>query len=172
MNYNIHPIIVHFPVALLTLASVLAVIMQFNRFAKYRKQLSFAYRMLLLIGLAGALVARMTGEAAAELTVRDHDLLERHELFSSLATIFYGLLVFIEFLPSVVAFAAKRNWLKPKTKRSILQFAQKLANPKLVSIMAILAVISLVVTGMLGGAMVYGETADPLTKYVLQLLGL
>jgi uncharacterized membrane protein len=77
---QLHPIAVHFPIALLLVTPVflLATIV----FRRDRKALARAAFVLMLLGTSGAWVAVSTGEAAEELadqTPAAHEILEKHE---------------------------------------------------------------------------------------------
>ena len=77
---QLHPIAVHFPIALLLVTPVflLATIV----FRRDRKALARAAFVLMLLGTAGAWVAVSTGSAAEELAEKTpgaHDILEKHE---------------------------------------------------------------------------------------------
>jgi hypothetical protein len=50
--------------------------------------------------------------------------------------------------------------------------AKILTEKTLSKVLAFLGLVSITITGMLGGVMVYGVTADPLAPMVLKLLGL
>ena len=65
MTYNIHPIFVHFPIALLFIYSIIKII----PFKKWFPKVTWDYLgfILLIIGVLGAFVASSTGEIADEL---------------------------------------------------------------------------------------------------------
>ena len=98
----LHPLIIHFPIALLLIAPIFIVIGAVLTPAKARSYL-FAALVLLLVGTASIFVAVETGEAAGKLAERApgmEQVLETHEslaertqaVFSVLSLIFLALL--------------------------------------------------------------------------------
>jgi len=82
---SIHPLIVHFPIALLIVAPLFVVL----ALLAPRSSRAFAAAALLLmtIGTAGAVIAVETGEAAAQLADRTpavNEVLERHQELAEL----------------------------------------------------------------------------------------
>ncbi len=84
MNYNLHPIFVHFPIALLFLYSAMRI---FRWPAKIKAVDWTIPRLLILaLGLIGAWISSATGDAAAHLTHPDRNILSLHEFMSELST--------------------------------------------------------------------------------------
>ncbi|MFM7089032.1 MAG: DUF2231 domain-containing protein [Candidatus Paceibacterota bacterium] len=169
MNYNIHPIIVHFPIALLTIYSLIKIL-------PVRKWFStFAWRdievVLLVLGVLGAMAANSTGEIAEHLVRPPHKLVETHAAFASVTTWMYGLLLTGEILA----------WLKAKFynnlkfieyQKYINPIVKILQNKFIVLVLALVGLFAVFVTGLLGGVIVYGVTADPIAPFVLKLLNI
>ena len=170
MSFDFHPIVVHFPIALLFLYSIIR-ILPLERFASKInwKQIRQAF---LVFGFLGATVSLMTGEIAESLSRPNHQLVEMHSTFAALATWLYGVLLGGEFLPLINPIIA--------TKISALKFVlpvtlvleKILINKWVTGILAIVALVAIFVTGLLGGVMVYGTSADPLAPLVLKILGI
>ncbi len=168
--YNIHPIIVHFPVALLFIYSVVKII----PFGKWFPEVKWRHieRVLLTLGVLGAFGALLTGDAAKHLFGPNHDLVEAHEMFASISTYLYCALLLGE-LASILNvrpyFIERRQHLIGK----ISHYVESIFCHKILSrVIAFVALVSIIVTGMLGGVMVYGLTADPLAGIVLKILGI
>jgi uncharacterized membrane protein len=100
---GLHPIIVHFPIALLLIAPVLVVLGL--AFFKSGKAFMYSAFLMMLIGTVAAVVAVATGEAAGELAERVTNaeaVLENHEelaettrnVFAAL-TVVFGAIVFV-----------------------------------------------------------------------------
>lgn len=169
MLYNIHPLFVHFPIALLFIYSIIKII----PFKKWFPNVSWKHieRALLLVGVLGAFAALMTGETAEQLTKPNHNLVEAHSFFATTATYLYAILLLGEIL------SISMSWIDLKLKSgSILKtivFIKNLLNQPILSItLAILGFITISITGLLGGVMVYGTSADPVAGLVLRLLGI
>lgn len=168
--YNLHPIFVHFPIALLFVYSIIKLL----PFKKWFPNVAWRdiERLLLLVGIGGAYLALSTGEQAADLTRPNESLVEAHEFFANFTTRMY-LLVLVGEIASFLNnksydFISKINSL-PK----ILIWIEKiLTNQNLVKVLVLLGFISLFITGVLGGVMVYGTTADPLAPFILKILNI
>ena len=96
MTYNIHPILVHFPIALLFLYSIIKIL----PLKKWFPKVSWKHIELVLLvsGFVGALLANATGEVAENLVRPDHKLVETHAFMALTATWMYGLLLAGELL--------------------------------------------------------------------------
>lgn len=172
MTYNLHPIFVHFPIALLFLYSLVKII----PLQKWIPKVNWkdTERVLLVVGFLGAFLALATGETAEHLVHPDHQLVEMHSTFASLATFLYGLL-----LAGKIAFVlnhsekVKSFFTTYPIVQKILSFIEKFLNHRKFTIfLALIALITIIIAGLLGGAIVYGTTADPLAKIILPLLGI
>jgi uncharacterized membrane protein len=100
---GLHPVIVHFPIALLLIAPILIVLGMI--FYKNGRAFMISAFVLMLIGTIAAFIATATGEAAGELAERIpgvEGVLENHEelaettlnIFTALTAIF-GAIVFV-----------------------------------------------------------------------------
>ncbi len=110
---GLHPLVVHFPIALLIVAPVLVVL----GLIMYRQYLWFAIAALAImtLGTAAAFVAVLTGEAGAELVMRSPEInpvLARHEeLAETTQWVFLGstlLFAAITLIPHAVRRPLKR----------------------------------------------------------------
>jgi uncharacterized membrane protein len=169
MTYNIHPIFVHFPIALLLLYSFIKIVPFYKWFPRVAwKQTEI---VLLIAGVLGAFVSNSTGEIAEHLVRPDHQLVEMHAAFASASTWIYALLLVGELLVLLIPNIIQKIGL-PKITSFLTSIQQILTHRVLSAILAFLGLIAISVTGLLGGVMVYGTTADPIAGIVLQILGL
>ncbi len=169
MQYNIHPIFVHFPIAFLLLYSVIVIF----PFSKWMPKVAWKdiRRVLLLAGVAGALLANSTGEIAEEFVSGQHDLIDMHAFFAGASIFFYAVLLGSEFLPFVNQKIISRLNISPITK--LFSFLEKLLTKRsMMILLSVLGLLAISLTGLLGGVLVYGESADPLAPIVLKILGL
>lgn len=169
MTYNIHPLFVHFPIALLFLYSVITVL------PLRRWMPAVAWRdvglILLLTGVLGAFAALNTGELAEHLVRPNRQLVETHSLFANIATFLYALLLVGE----LAAFLNKTFFMKARFEgaRNLSAVAERvLCGPVVSRILAVLGLAAISVTGLLGGVMVYGTTTDPFAAILLKFLGI
>lgn len=169
MTYSIHPILVHFPIALLVVYSGIKIL----PLSRWFPLVAWTHieRALLLVGVLGAFASLSSGESAEHLTTASHQLVETHAFFASAATWLYGILLAGEVLTVL------NPWFLPRLN---IQFVSRLftwlqrviTRPFLSKLIAFLALIAIALTGLLGGVMVYGVTADPLAPFVLKLLNI
>ena len=169
MTYNIHPIFVHFPIVLLLIYSFIKII----PFDKWFPNVSWKHieRVFLLLGVLGAYMASYTGEIAEDLVQTNESLLKAHSTFASISIWFYSLLLLGELI-SVFNPIILSKFSLPKTNTLLLFIQKILTQPILSKILAFLGLISISVTGLLGGVMVFGTSADPLASIILKILGI
>ncbi|MDQ5929249.1 MAG: hypothetical protein QG594_1027 [Bacteroidota bacterium] len=169
MTYNIHPLFVHFPIAFLVVYSVI----KFLPVEKWITSISWRpiQRLLLVVGVLGAFVSNTTGEMAEHLVKADHDLVEMHAFFAGASTWIYGILLMGEILFLLNRYFVTKNIQTPINK--ILISIEKIINQNILSkTLALFGLIAISITGLLGGVIVYGVSADPIAPFVLRLLGL
>lgn len=129
-------------------------------------------RVLLVVGVLGAFAALATGDTAEHLVHPNRQLVDAHSTFAGLSTFIYGALLAGE----LAAIINAKNYVYGKSWEwvsAILQFIENiLCNPVFSVILAIAGFIAISITGMLGGVIAYGLTADPVAPLVLKLLGI
>lgn len=169
MSYNIHPIFVHFPIAFLLLYSFIKIV----PFYKWFPKISWKHieRVLLFAGVIGAFVASLTGETAEHLVRPDRNIVEMHSTFAGISTWVYAALLLGEILLLITPLLITKPNLAKLTK--VLVAIQKVLINRVISILlAIVGLIAISVTGLLGGVMAFGLTADPVAPFVLKILGI
>ncbi len=159
----------HFPVAFLAIYSIIKILPVSKWFPRVSwKHIEIA---LLVIGFGGALIADSSGEVAEHLTRPNHALVEMHSLFAALSTWIFGIMLGAEISPFGRVRILDRLRLRPISK--LLHFLERIVLNRAMSIILALAgLIAISVTGLLGGVMVYGVTADPLAPLVIKMLGI
>lgn len=162
IHMDLHPIIVHFPVALLTIYALLE-ILTFNR--KLRAGASFfaIKAFLLVVGFLGSIAATISGEHALQLSGQylSKEISHAHEEYGEMTRNVFGLLTLIYL----------SMYLKHPRIQKIGDFFKKYFF--ITIILAIVGLILVSITGALGGALVYGaESKDPFIGFVVKLLGL
>jgi len=169
MQYDIHPIFIHFPIAFLFFYSVFVVLPLEKWFPRIQWK---ALRIILLVvGVLGALIANSTGEIAGNLNRPDKNILNSHQWFAGATTFFYVVLLISESISCIKNFIHKK--ISFKTLQKLFSFIEIILTFKpLIIILAILGFFSILITGILRGIMIYGTTADPLAQLLLKLLGI
>ncbi len=162
MTYNIHPIFVHFPIALLCVYSLIRVV----PFHRWFPSVSWKHieRALLFFGVLGAGASLYTGEIAEHLVKPPRDIVEMHAGFAVATTWIYGALLLGEILSMWKTLSAKFSFL--------VVVANILTHRVFGRVLAIAGFAAITITGLLGGVLVYGLSADPFAAIVLRWLGL
>lgn len=134
----IHPLLVHYPIALLSIGVILRLIAYWQG-----AFLLPASRLILLLGAIFAWAAVIAGDFAADIvgpTLSDDSVLEQHELFAYLTASGFTIALFLDgasaFLP---------RWGGTFSL--------------LAAVLYLLSLASLVMTGYLGGTLVYEQGA-------------
>ncbi len=174
---NIHPIFVHFPIAFLTIYAI----MELLRFKVLTNNHSYnvVKKILLLLGVVFSLPALSTGELAEHAYGRSQrGLIEMHAGFAVSTVRVFGVILvsyIIRKINSDQKFINIKNLLtETKVVSYIWKVASKLGNivlqtPVLV-VLSLIGLILVMVTGALGGTIVYGPEVDFFTKFVYGLL--
>jgi uncharacterized membrane protein len=159
---NIHPIFVHFPIALLTIYSAFE-ILRFHWLTSqsWYQPVKIAF---LFAGTLGATAALITGEMAEGLIGGVYHIVEVHQLFAKITALIFGILC-VHYLALVATprYGEKHPWLVS---------IQKAFPAPILIILAVLGLASITITGAIGGAMVFGPDNDPLTSLIIRMLGL
>jgi hypothetical protein len=127
-------------------------------------------RVLLVFGVLGAFAALATGDTAEHLIHPNRQLVNTHSTFGEIATLLYGTLLVGE----ISAVINAKQYIKNSPSISLAsRFLERVfCNPLLSGIIAFVALAAITITGLLGGIIVYGVTADPFASVVLKLLGI
>ncbi len=170
---QLHPVIVHFPIGLLTLYAVLELIP--FRITWTDPRWIFAKRILVFCGTLAIIIAETTGEARGGENIVPGTALAMHELMATITKIIFMILAGAQVVVAtsvvVTRFVSKREWMYVIWK--ILERISKIITLRPVIIIGALAgLICITITGALGGGMVYGPEADPMVKAVYTLFNL
>ena len=169
MIYNLHPIFVHFPIAFFLFYSLLRLVSWPKKFPPVDWQIPRI--VMIIVGLLGAWLANLTGDIAKYLTRPNHNIVEMHESFAGASVNIYVIILIIELLVFI-----KSEWLDlryiQRIKPLVIWLKKIFGQTWILIVLAIAGAIAIAITGLLGGAMVYGLAADPLAAPLLKLLGL
>ncbi len=188
---NLHPIFVHFPIALLTLYS-LAELLRF-RALMAKAWWFYVKASAVVVGAAAAALAYATGDSAVAAIGRNpilRPIIRAHESWAAATMLIYGLIALIYFLAFLekegIFDSLERLWARARPdgkskillrltkflRYSILPSANKAGEGWMVVVLALAGLAAVTVTGALGGSIVYGPNVDPVVQIVYRLLGL
>lgn len=146
-----HPIVVHFPIALLLVAPLFVLL---GLLPKVGGGFKWAALLLLVLGTVGAYVAIEAGEAAAELVVRTPEIakvLSRHQELAETVEVVFTIVTAVYALVLVAPVVLKKTkLLKKDLPRAIPVVAQLV-----VLVALLLCGLVLANTGDLGGRLVH-----------------
>lgn len=167
---DLHPMIVHFPIALLTLYAIFEILPVARWYGKL--PWTAIKTILVVTGALGALAAVITGGLAEETITNpaQRQVVELHENFAVTTAIIFGIL----------AVARLKKWIRTEhplfmavrypsavaTGDAIINFF--LSTPVRI-LLALTGLAAITVTGALGGAMVHGPNIDPAVKFIYGL---
>lgn len=159
---NLHVVIVHFPIALLTLYSLLELI-SFGRI----RQLSYLFYIkafLVVLGAGSAFASMQTGKMIAGGFLDHGRLLQTHALFGTITTYYFG----IAGLVYLIAFLGRSGWgriAKPA------MYAEKMLGSWCMPFVGLAGLIIITITGALGGSIAFGPDIDPVARFIYDLFG-
>lgn len=157
---NLHPILVHFPIALFTIYSVFELI----RFKKVMAWEPWFYMKagLVILGSASSIITFLSGEVIEPQFAVTPKLMQAVSMHSSFA--FVTIVLYL-----VIAFAYHAVWLKWKPAEKI---AKCILSAPVIIPLSLIGLILVSVTAAIGGGIAFGTNIDPFVTIVYQLLGL
>ena len=162
--FNVHPLLVHFPLGLLTVYAVL----EFLRLKQLRNPTMFALKaFLVIVGFAAACVTWLSGQLIEHnpgTTLAHPELTGIHSKMALASTFTVGVLAAAYLVPIL------RKW--PVTRKLVAPFnkvSQAITGHWPGPVLAAIGLILLIITGALGGIIVYGPQLDPFTNIIYQL---
>ncbi|SOC05884.1 uncharacterized membrane protein [Ureibacillus xyleni] len=145
----LHPLVVHFPIALLFVAAIIEVV---NVFAK-RETLNKFGTFLMIIGIVTGVGSYLSGENAEHFAENTwgksvHDTIELHEFYAGLSLLLFSILLVLKLIFKHAIFK-RIHW----SKGSIMKGVSSI----LIVLLCIFGITALVITGHLGGQVVYNQ---------------
>lgn len=168
---NIHPILVHFPIALMTIYAIAELI----RFQKVKDLAYWFYikAFLLIAGTLTSFLALSTGETAEHLSNRSlRPLIEIHSNFAGASVWIFGILSAVYLIALINKSSFNQKLIDSsfgKIWNIKVNIANRILNSYLPIILALAGLIAITITGALGGAIVYGPEVDPIVNFIYNL---
>ncbi len=185
---NIHPIFVHFPIALLTIYAILeiAIPLKIKAFRLFKwdvsPRLEKMYQLLInpiwtsikaflvILGTVLTFLTLQTGEWSEEIyrsagvsgTSQIGRLIETHSTFADFTMIVFSVLA--------VGYLAQILWNTYTLTLQKYTFIPAISNiilhPKVAPLLAFVGIIAITITGALGGAIAHGPNTDPVVQMI------
>ncbi len=170
-----HPLFVHFPIALLTIYSLM-------EFAPARLARRFAWWQgakvfILAMGVFSAFPTLMTGDIDSHSALRrpQHALIEVHEGFAGATVNVYMLLLgayAVRLLEGSGRLGRILAYLGPIARlwRVVHKISKWILDTPLRLVIVLLGITVLTITGGLGASIVYGPDTDPIVRFIYNLV--
>jgi uncharacterized membrane protein len=177
---NLHPIFVHFPIALLTLYTLCELL----RFKKIKEHPAWFYlkAVLVICGTAGATVALFTGSEAKKAVLtgiinaqvaNPRMVINLHETWAKGASLIYLLLAAAYAVAWLNKFKVI-DYLPGKALKEIWQIGTQiqklLIETNLVIVLSVAGLIAITIAGALGGSIIYGPNTDPVVQFIYRFI--
>lgn len=165
---NIHPMVVHFPIALLTVYAVAELL----RFKKLLKSDSWflVKAVMLWVGILGAFVALQSGEAIEDQFSQGSFavLVETHSMWAALTSWIFGFLAVMYLIAALRRFdiVKEEKMGRSRIARTIFTVSKIVVDKWIVVLFALFGLFAITVTGALGGAIVHGASVDPVVQVI------
>ncbi len=171
---NIHPFIVHFPIALLFVYIFFEFAEIFFKKEETKNFINRSKLTFLVLGALATIPALLTGDLASEI-IGENKFIETHEAFATLTSVYFLALSTMYVWPVIKntsicsAVLDKLSYIKP-----IFVLLDKLSDflkIKTVQIIVALAgFVLLSITGALGAGIAHGVNADFIVSFIYKLL--
>lgn len=158
---DLHPILVHFPIALLTIYALFEI-------CSFPRLLRLPYwwtlkAVFVILGSLTSMVAYFTGSLISKKDLGTlRPLVEMHSAFATGTALVFGMVA----LSYLFVLLKKENILDGVHAR----MAERLQKPHILIPLAMIGLLLVTITGALGGAIVYGPDADPIVSFIYHLL--
>lgn len=167
---NLHPIFIHFPIAFLTIYSLMEMV-------RLKKIIALPYwfyvkAICIILGTASAYVTLLSGQLIEEMFEEANGLVEVHSVMAKATTFLFTIIAFLY----ILSWVQKGNFSFTKKLRNnllwiyLLKLQEFILKTQLIIILAFTGLLLITITGALGGIITFGPNTDPLTKFIYEIL--
>jgi hypothetical protein len=166
---NLHPALVHFPIALLTIYALIE-LARLNRMQNHPHTFTLK-AFLCIIGTLSLTATYFTGEDIKEAFAVGNPtlLVERHATFALASHVIFTVLAVGYLGQTIYKTNPKRLFWKTFIGGSIHRLTETVTGKYIAPSFAFLGLIALTITGALGGAIVHGPEIDPAVQLIYRL---
>lgn len=165
---DVHPILVHFPIALLTCYALAEIFL--THVERWQSFVTPSKISFLLLGTLASWGAFLSGDIVAE-AIGETPLIETHAFFAGTTIWIFTILSATYTLrlahPFLQKKATKTPLLRPLLKLDVL--THLILRPWFLTLFCLAGLIAITITGALGGAIVYGPEIDPIVSLIYHL---
>jgi len=164
---NVHPLLVHFPIAFFSLYGALELLSILKKFKK-QDYMFYLKATLVILGCFGALFAAIAGKLIEHQFAYRKELINVHSTINELASVVFVLIAFAY----LISWFKKSNisFLKLGILWKISMYWEKIVlNTPLIYLLTVVGLILITIGGALGGAIAFGPRVDPVSSFVYSL---
>lgn len=162
---KIHPLFVHFPIALFFIYAVIEIFGLDHKYA----ELKWAKRVLGILSPIFAYLSILTGGLLEDMFRNDINLRQIVRVHENMATLFMWIASLLA-LGIIAEIIREKNIQLPSWANSLVTFFLFFSKRWVSILLAIVGLILITVTGALGGILVYGPDVDPIAKLLYSLI--
>lgn len=171
---NVHPIIVHFPVAFLTVYALLECV-RFKRILQL-PYIFYVKAVIVITGTLGSYAAFLSGNNIKSLYRGDAQmfaLVNRHSQFAVATIWFFSFLALAYALDwcGRAQLPVRLNGRSRILLEKAIRIAHAMVESPFIVIIAIVGLMLVTITGGLGGTIVYGPDIDPVASVIYKIFG-
>jgi len=171
---NVHPIFVHFPIALLTIYALLELI-QFKKVTSWNPWF-YIKASFVVFGAIGTYAALFTGGLIEDQfrVGEAAKLVETHSTWAAATSIIFSFIAVIYLVSWIRRSGAFLSFTTHRLVSPVwklpLQIEHYLLDYKIVVVLAVIGLAAVTITGALGGAIAFGPGIDPAAHFFYNLL--
>jgi uncharacterized membrane protein len=172
---NIHPLFVHFPIGILCTYAIIEISYWLFPIVRRQPWVQGAKIFLVTFGVLWIFPTAGTGDLAAEIIEKKSDtlkLIETHEMFASISMGIFMIIAFSYLLPIAIRNIARMPRIIARIISLIARLepiTKRISESPLVAVFSFFGLVSVIITGALGAALVYGKEADPAISFIYAL---
>lgn len=167
---SLHPLLVHFPIAMLFTYSVIQILLIL--FKQDQKKFQLSLCILLLVGVLGGGASLSSGEALESLR-GENALMELHAFFATTTIWIYAAILIAMLVMYIYKFDNIKKYIKNSSLHKFITILYNISNiivsPKIIVILSFIGLVTLSITGALGGALVRGPESDIFINFIYNL---